>query len=122
MSEEDPLRRYLRFDEGNRVRPRDIMTAVEEVLTERYGPPRQRVTPPGLRLEMHPSVRQWLLVSDDELLRHCRNLPDELFAIPVLVTTHLPEGRWRLVIVTEEVILGGTYYVSAPGDKGTGGA
>lgn len=96
--------------------PRDIMTAVEEALTEKYGPPSKlRALPRGLRLEMHPSVRQWLMVSDDSLFRYTRNIPEDLFRVPVLVTMHLPEDHWRLVIVTEEVIIGGGIYAGPPG-------
>jgi hypothetical protein len=112
----DPLRKYLAFSTEGRVPARAIMAAVEEAITERYGLPSGfRVLPPGLRLEMHPSVRRWLMVSDDTLFRYAARVPDDLFSVPVLVTAHLPEDRWRLVIVTEEVILGGGIHGENPG-------
>jgi hypothetical protein len=114
----DPLRRYLRFSDAGRVPPRDIITAVEDLLIERYGPPRAGRLPAGLRLEMHPSVARWFMVSDDDEIRHARNIPGDLFTVPVLVTVHLPENRWRLLIVTEEVLIGGGIYISPPGDEG----
>lgn len=116
--DEDVLRKYLRAGTGNQVRPRDIMTAVEEVLTEKYGPPRLRTLPAGLRLEMHPGVALLFMASDDGLFRFARRIPEDLFTVPVLVTMHIPEGSWRLVIVTEEVLLGGTTGISPPGGSG----
>lgn len=66
--------------------------------------------PEGIRLEMHPSVRHaivrnWLpryseFTSGQEL-----PTPPQ---IPVHVTTDLPRDAWRLVVVKEDVITGGT--------------
>lgn len=87
---------------------RTLITSVNEYLREHYGPFIQGWSrlPEGLRLEMHPGTRQWLLVNAD------LNGPGsyygfdlDQFRVPVRVTTDVPEGSWRLVIVTEEVLL-----------------
>jgi hypothetical protein len=63
--------------------------------------------PRGLRLEMHPSVRSAVL---HELGLEWPPEPgaaESAFGVPVKVTTDLPEGGWRLVVVTEDVLTGG---------------
>jgi hypothetical protein len=112
----DELRERLAFSTDGHVPPRAIIAAVEDALFERYGPPsRFRELPAGLRLEMHPSIRRWFMVSDDDLFRYAMDVPGDLFSVPVRVTVHLPEDHWRLVIVTEEVILGGGIHGGNPG-------
>jgi hypothetical protein len=71
------------------------------------------VLPDGLRLEMHPRTHYALARDQDtyfwprepgdsfeELYRHT-------FRLPVKITPDLPEGTWRLVVVTEDVKTGG---------------
>jgi hypothetical protein len=85
-----------------------LLAAVYNYLDDRY--PYWRVSPQslpdGLRMEMHPATRM-MIMRDDE----SRHWPvDDLarvFCVPVKVTTDLPEGYWRLVVVTEDVLVGG---------------
>jgi hypothetical protein len=86
---------------------RHLVISVREYMREHYWP----VPPPGLRLEMHPSVRQWLLMDADLLMEGAwpgeEVGPDDFLPVPVKVNLDLKRDQWRLVIVTEEVLLGG---------------
>ena len=66
--------------------------------------------PPGMRVEMHPLVRH-VLMADPDLWEPgwplARNDVTGWFPVPVKVTMDLGKGEWRLVIVTEEVLLAG---------------
>jgi hypothetical protein len=92
------------------------MYAINAELTERYGPLRWRREIPGLRLEMHPSTR-YLLYQDPELWEYgtfaepLETFIPRTFGIPFKITTDVEKDHWRLVIVTEEVLLGGTLRV-----------
>lgn len=92
---------------------RSLITGVRKYMREHYpsmpGVPPE--LPPGLRLEMHPSVRR-VLMTDPDLWEPgggaWDEAPDHFFApAPVKVTMDIPAGTWRLVIVTEEVLLSG---------------
>jgi hypothetical protein len=88
---------------------RHLVTSVREYMLEHYG--YKPELPPGLRLEMHPSVRQWLM-TDADLLTEGEWPPEEVrtedfLPVPVKVTLDLKRDQWRLVIITEEVLLGG---------------
>ena len=69
--------------------------------------------PGGLRLEMHPRVHYTPAQDSDtyEWPREPGDSFEELyrrtFRLPVKITPDLPEGTWRLVVVTEDVKLGG---------------
>lgn len=84
-----------------------MVTAVEQWVHDRgpYWRP-----PPGLRLEMHPSVghmlrRNWAPSYSDSV---SGTGPDPFPPkIPVKYTADLDYGCWRLVIVTEDVLIGG---------------
>lgn len=93
---------------------RAVLGAVHEALEEKYGPLlpgsiQRRVSEvaPGLRLEMHPKVMHALYTDPygppgwrtDELAK--------VFPVPLKITADVPEGTWRLVIITEEVLTGG---------------
>jgi hypothetical protein len=93
------------WDKADQV-TRDLFTKTSGYLAEHYGP--LMIFPEGLRLEMHPSVRRAMML--------CRDLwgpsgitgdPIDQFQVPAKVTMDVPEGTWRLVIVTEEVLLTG---------------
>ncbi len=84
---------------------RALMAAVAQYLTDNYGPVGMRHLPEGLRLELHPLVVR-------HIMREPGNLgwPDDLsrhFEVPVKVTHDLADGHWRLVVVTEQELLGG---------------
>ena len=85
---------------------RDLVTKVNEYLADRYGPFYRNV-PAGLRLEMHPLARRYLMVSRDLWEPGFPHPSDiaEWFRVPVKVDMDLPSGSWRLVIVTEDVLL-----------------
>ena len=86
---------------------RALLIAVRECLDERYPHWTFRVgaLPEGLRLELHPSARTRLWQDD-----YTRDWPRDwspVFRVPVKVTPDLPDGTWRLVVVTEDVLAGG---------------
>jgi hypothetical protein len=92
-----------------------LLIAVTEYLDEHY--PHWRVSqqslPEGLRLEMHPRVH-YTLAADAGTYSWPREPGDSFeelyrraFRLPVKITPDLPEGTWRLVVVTEDVKLGG---------------
>jgi hypothetical protein len=68
------------------------------------------VLPEGLRLEMHPAAYH-LLLRDPSLYPGWMSDPQEearkLVPVPLKVTADLEPGHWRLVVVTEDVRLGG---------------
>jgi len=93
------------WDKADQV-TRDLFTKSSGYLAEHYGP--QMIFPEGLRLEMHPSVRRAMML--------CRDLwgasgitgdPIDHFQVPAKVTMDVPEGTWRLVIVTEDILITG---------------
>lgn len=69
--------------------------------------------PEGLRLEIHPRVH-YTLAADAGTYSWPREPGDSFeelyrrtFRLPVKVTPDMPEGTWRLVVVTEDVLTGG---------------
>lgn len=84
---------------------RHLITSVNEYVHEHYMP--GEPLPDGLRLEMHPLVRRYL-DTDPDLNYPGRSRPrDGWLPVPVKMTTDLAKDQWRLVIVTEEVLLEG---------------
>jgi hypothetical protein len=91
-----------------------LLTAVRDHLTDRFGPPILRpALPAGLRMEMHPRV-YYAIMNDPDAYSWPREPGDagetmltRTFIVPVRVTSDMPEGTWRLVVVTEDVLLGG---------------
>lgn len=92
-----------------------LYIAVRQALDDRYPfwAANPLALPEGLRVEMHPRAH-YMLVRDPEINTWPREPGDsfeELYArtfrIPVKITSDLPEGYWRLVVVTEDVLLGG---------------
>lgn len=88
-----------------------LLIAVREYLDEHYPHWTFRVgaLPEGLRLEMHPRAR--IMILQD---RYTQDWPSSdwrdwgpVFGVPVKVTPDLPEGTWRLVVVTEDALTGG---------------
>ena len=90
------------------VKPGDLIRAVAQKLTDEYGQPGLRTLPENLLLEMHPSVRRALYQDPDLWYPFGEGDPDTKFEVPVHVTTDLPPGTWRLVIITADVLTGGT--------------
>jgi hypothetical protein len=90
--------------------PATLIANIQRFVKIWYGPAPLYVLPPGLRLEMHPAVRIALLKDDAvaESLPFGNDPLREMFKLPVVVNMDLPEDGWRLVIVTEDVILTGT--------------
>ena len=85
---------------------RDLITGVREYVREHYAP--REPLPAGLRVEMHPDVRRMLMVDLDLWERPGREREmGDWFPVPARVTTEMKPGTWRLVIVTEEVLLDG---------------
>ena len=84
-----------------------LLIAVREYLDERYRHWTFRVgaLPEGLRLELHPAARNRLW--RDEYTRHWPDDWGTVFGVPVKAAPDLPDGTWRLVIITEDVLLGG---------------
>lgn len=92
-----------------------LLYAVTEYLNEAYPywQTRRGALPDGLRLEMHPRVH-CTLARDEDTYHWPREPGDSFeelyrrtFRLPVKITPDLPEGTWRLVVVTEDVKLGG---------------
>ena len=102
--------------EPGRIGPaRALLIAVTECMDEQYPGWQYRTSmpPAGLRLEMHPRV-YYELVKDPDTDHWPREPGDSfeeiyrrVFRLPVKITPDLPEGTWRLVVVTEDVKLGG---------------
>jgi len=100
---------------------RYLVTSVNEYVSEHYPlrffPDRHRALPEGLRLERHPSVRRMLMM-DPDLLEpgwpQARGDGTGWFPCPVKVATDMPKGQWRLVIVTEEVLLAAAWPAPEP--------
>ena len=66
--------------------------------------------PDGLRLEVHPAAYNALL-QDPDGWRSWDGTPEGLgqaMPVPVRISRELPAHGWRLVVVTEDVKLGGT--------------
>lgn len=98
----------------NAVDPRELVHAVAQKLYDEYGPPLHRRLPEGLRLEVHPSVMT-MIYQDPALWEHLDDTdPAAKFEVPVKVTVDQPIGGWRLVIVTEDVLMGGTVHDRFP--------
>jgi hypothetical protein len=95
-----------------------LVKIVEDYVSERRRPGGGYDLPEGLCLQVHPRVhrliqQQW--VSDYDRFTSGRQwpLPAE---VPVTVSPELPDGGWRLAVVTTEVINGGimppgTYWI-----------
>jgi hypothetical protein len=81
---------------------RHLVTSVVSYVQCNYAPGDKR--PDGLRLEMHPAIRQLLMV-DPALWDGPGSQLEDWFPVPVKVTTDLGKDQWRLVIVTEDVLL-----------------
>jgi hypothetical protein len=95
---------------------RHLVTSVNEYVHEHWMPG-QRL-PDGLRLEMHPAVRH-LLHMDADLWERSgwETTAGDWFPVPVKVNPDLDKDGWRLVIVTEEVLmLGGRMPPEPPVD------
>lgn len=94
-----------------------LLAAVSATLDERW-PYRDRgqPLPPGLRLELHPAA-WYALLTDHELWKFGRHVHTslggdirdlaEMLGLPAEVTSKMPHGCWRLVIITEEALNGG---------------
>ena len=83
-----------------------MLTAVGRALREKYGTGPAVVLPAGLRLEMHPAVYH-LILQDPDGAEHGIGDVGSSAGVPVRVTTEVARNGWRLVIVTEEVLLEG---------------
>lgn len=91
------------------VTAKAVQAAVAEYLRENYAP--LQPLPDGLRLEMHPEV--YYTIFQDPATAAWGDISSQAglkknFKVPVRVTTDVRAGTWRLVIVTEDVLLGGT--------------
>lgn len=84
---------------------RELVTSVRQYLHDHYP---DDVYPAGLRVELHPAVSRLLMINPD--LNPARGASwEETMAgyvpVPLKVTAELPRDGWRLVVVTEEVLL-----------------
>jgi hypothetical protein len=97
---------------------RHLIFSVNEYVQEHYNPYGRLLLPDGIRLEMHPAVRYALMRDLDLWERPGREtVLEDWFPVPVKVTTDLAKDQWRLVIVTEEVLmLGGRMPPEPPVD------
>lgn len=88
-----------------------LVRAVAQKLTDEYGwQPELRKLPEGLRLEIHPSVQRALYQDADVWTSFTDNDLASKFEVPLRINTELSAGGWRLVIITEDVLTGGTVY------------
>lgn len=83
---------------------RQLFTEARAYILEHYGAP-ARDLPAGLRMEMHPTVLRALRMSVARWSN--ADLQDSLFEVPMKVNPDLTARGWRLVIVTEDVLLAG---------------
>lgn len=89
---------------------RHLIMSVRKYVNENYSP--VSTCPAGLRVEMQPAVQR-MLMTDPDLWEHLWERPgretalDDFFPVPVRVDYELKQ-QWRLVIVTEKVLLAGT--------------
>jgi hypothetical protein len=85
-----------------------LQIAVRDWIKENVYP---NLNPPGLRLEMHPSVYYMLTRNVDWFdfvdRRPAHEVIEERITVPVKVSHELNEHTWRLVTITEDVHLGG---------------
>lgn len=86
------------------VTPKRWLECLKQYLQFKYGITHDY--PPGLRLEMHPSVYQWI-VMDPELLLDSIGAIGAKATLPVKVNYDLNQGAWRLVLVKEEELVTG---------------
>lgn len=119
MTADDALSAYWISKPGEDApTPGHLLIAVAKKMTETYGPFWDRnPAPEGLRLELHPGLcnRIWSTPgfmsypafagsgsgpSWEEAL-------GEKFGVLVIVNPRLPRDCFRLVVVTEEILLGG---------------
>lgn len=82
-----------------------LLIAVRQALRGKYGLEPWTALPAGLRLEIHPAVYYRLMRDPDAAESRIGDVGSQI-GVPVKVTTDLPHGAWRLVIITEEVLLG----------------
>lgn len=102
---------------------RALVIAVEQKLADTYGAFWRNRLPDDLKLYMHPSVRRELWKDASfmsfEAFRNGGDI-EAVFYVPVHVTIDgLMPGQWKLAIITENVLLGGT--LLPPDERGTGG-
>jgi hypothetical protein len=84
----------------------DLIAGVQAYVREHWNPREPR--PEGLRVEMHPDVHRLLMRDPDLWNRPERESAlEDWFPVPAKVTTDVAPGKWRLVIITEEVLLEG---------------
>ncbi|MCW2929994.1 MAG: hypothetical protein JWM19_956 [Actinomycetia bacterium] len=86
---------------------RRLLTTAGKYMLEHYGSGARKL-PAGLRMEMHPVVLRALQLSVTKW-----GVPgliqDRLFDMPMKVNRDLPASGWRIVVVTESVLLKGGY-------------
>jgi len=90
---------------------RTLLLAIREKLRELYGHEALKPQlPPGLRLEMHPDLFNRVLTDADLTYRSGNFIEpvQEYFGLPVKVVPELPRLGFRLVVITEELLLGGS--------------
>lgn len=84
----------------------DLIAGVQAYVREHWKPREPR--PEGLRVEMHPDVRRLLMTDPDLWERPGRESDlEDWFPVPARATVDMKPGTWRLVIVTEDVLLEG---------------
>lgn len=90
---------------------RELVEAVRAYLDEHYPLWRTdpaRYLPDGLRVEMHPGIYHLVLRDPDTWnWQPSTSGMNEAFGLPVRITPELASGTWRLVLVTEDVKMGG---------------
>jgi hypothetical protein len=95
---------------------RALMIAVRQRLFDEYGPfwDRPGALPPELRLELHPLAWNIVMTSADmdwqaiDPGTPLHDYAEQAYGVPVKINPELPKAAWRLVIVTEKVLEGGT--------------
>lgn len=90
---------------------RKLLAEVTQYLGDKYGPPAPGAVttclPQGLRLEMHPLVYRQIVMDPDHDIWPSRAALSERFGVEVKLADEIPEGTWRLVIMTVKVLLDG---------------
>lgn len=86
----------------------DMLDALDRYVMD-HGGPRAFAPPPGLCLEMHPRAYYFIRANWQPTYEQFTSGQETPIRadIPVRVNPELPEGSWRLAVITVDVLLSG---------------